>query len=226
MALLRGLLSCNLVQDSFRVEGGLGMIVDHEEYREELIWACLTSFAAHGFDACSMEKLADGAGVSERTLEKYFSDKRTLFDAVLDTAAEADLEALERVTGRVVGVRSMLLELGEFLDRNEGYLEWQQRLWREAVRLDDSSRAKLQVLQGRFVEIFGRIFQGTGKGAEFEAMLVGLFMPLLDGLILQACYRPGQPNFVEGLGRFADLVEIAEAPALAPVPTLAVLDVA
>jgi AcrR family transcriptional regulator len=203
------------------MEGREGMIVDREEYREELIWACLTSFAAHGYEACNMAMLAQGAGVSERTLEDYFSDKRSLFDAVLDSAANADLEALERVVGRVEGPRAKLLELGEFLDRNEGYLEWQQKLWREAARLDGSTRARLERLQGRFYEIFSGFFQGTFQDPEFEASLVGLLMPLIDGLILQGAYRPGYPNFVEGLSRFADLVERLQTPS-----SLEVLDVA
>lgn len=46
--------------------------------RAEIIDAALELFATQGFDATSMEQVADGAGVSRRTIYRYFPTKDDL----------------------------------------------------------------------------------------------------------------------------------------------------
>ena len=61
---------------------------DREEKRQELIAAASRLFIEDGYEATSMAKLADAAGVSGNTIYWYFADKDDVFIAVLDAVME------------------------------------------------------------------------------------------------------------------------------------------
>jgi TetR/AcrR family transcriptional regulator of autoinduction and epiphytic fitness len=48
--------------------------------------ACIAEFRAHGFAGGRIERIAERAGVSKRTLYKHFSSKNAMFDAIAANA--------------------------------------------------------------------------------------------------------------------------------------------
>jgi len=69
--------------------------------RAEIVEAAMVLFTANGFDATSMDQIANAAGVSRRTIYRYFATKDDLvfesprqwlevFNTVLDTRSESE----------------------------------------------------------------------------------------------------------------------------------------
>ena len=68
---------------------------------ERALGSILETFWTRGFTACSMDELAEAAGVSKPTLYAAFGDKRTMY-----------LRAMERFTGEFEGAVEAALEPG------------------------------------------------------------------------------------------------------------------
>lgn len=75
-------------------------IVDHEQYRKQLLASCAALFAKHGYAGVSMKQVAQAAGVTTGTLYHYFADKEALFAALVQEMNDRDLE---RVTAQASG---------------------------------------------------------------------------------------------------------------------------
>ena len=63
--------------------------------RERALDAALVSFAARGYEATSLDDVADEVGVSKQAVLYYFKSKPALLDAVVDRSAAELAEALE-----------------------------------------------------------------------------------------------------------------------------------
>jgi AcrR family transcriptional regulator len=76
----------------------------------------LAVFAADGYSRASIDNIAKVAGVSTRTLYNRFTDKATLFEAVIvDSAqrvADAQVITVQRYLGRIVDIEADLIEFG------------------------------------------------------------------------------------------------------------------
>lgn len=68
-------------------------IVDHEQYRKELLDKCFDLFALKGYDSITMRQIAEGLGVSTGTLYHYFPSKQILFEQLVQEICEQDLSA-------------------------------------------------------------------------------------------------------------------------------------
>jgi AcrR family transcriptional regulator len=66
-----------------------------DERRRQLLARATELFATHGYDELSMAKIAREAGVSKPLLYHYFPNKRELFEAALNQAAEEHLARVQ-----------------------------------------------------------------------------------------------------------------------------------
>ena len=73
------------------------------ERRQQLVQVARDVFAEHGFDAATLEQIAEQAGISRPILYSHFGDKQGLFEAV----AEQEISRLKTV------VTQSLIEPGE-----------------------------------------------------------------------------------------------------------------
>ena len=67
------------------------------EKRRAIIEAARTMFLEHGFEAVSIDAVADGAGVSKMTVYSHFQDKRFLFAACVEANCSEMLAGLNRL---------------------------------------------------------------------------------------------------------------------------------
>lgn len=184
-------------------------VVDHEQYREELIWACYGVFADHGFARCTMKELAVAAGVTPGTLYHYFPDKLTLFQCVVRTIAETDLREWERIITRVDGLSARLGELGDYIDRNEVYFARQYRIWREvATYLDQAGdfSQELRELYARYLAVLGLVFEDAATANFRRERLVIFLASVVDGLTFHRQLDPTHPTFRELFETFAQML--------------------
>ena len=78
------------------------MKIDDETRAErkdrEIIQAATTTFVQKGYDGTSMEEIATRAAVSKQTIYKHFTDKETLFGAVVRSTAIRTNNVVDSVT--------------------------------------------------------------------------------------------------------------------------------
>ena len=67
-----------------------------EAKREEILCAASAVFREEGYDATSMDRIAERAGASKRTVYNHFGSKEALFEAVVNKLLEAGM-ASERI---------------------------------------------------------------------------------------------------------------------------------
>lgn len=86
--------------------------------RDRLLAAALASYAGRGYEATSLDAVADGVGVRKQTLLYYFPSKEALLSAVIDTgvaelsAALSDAAARAPRERRVRAVVDAAMRLG------------------------------------------------------------------------------------------------------------------
>ena len=67
--------------------------------RERILETALESFGTTGFDGTSLDALARRLGIRKQSILYYFPSKSALFDAVIDSAADAFIVELDGVVG-------------------------------------------------------------------------------------------------------------------------------
>jgi AcrR family transcriptional regulator len=81
--------------------GRRGPYAKSTERRKEIVGRAQEVFAEHGFNAASIRRIAERAGLSESGLLHHFDDKLELLEAVLE---ERDLEYLDVPVGSGLGI--------------------------------------------------------------------------------------------------------------------------
>lgn len=98
-------------------------IVDHDQYRKELLDKCFNLFAEKGYGAVTMRQIAQELGVSTGTLYHYFSSKEVLFEQLLDDVSEQEMVQVtaEIQKAKTIGDR---IEIGlQCLEQDRDYHE-------------------------------------------------------------------------------------------------------
>lgn len=82
-------------------------IVDHDEYRQEMLEKCLYLFTRKGYSDISMKQIAAEIGVSTGTLYHYFSSKESIIAGIIAWGGNKSVDEYLRKTLPVkdVGVR-------------------------------------------------------------------------------------------------------------------------
>lgn len=90
--------------------------------RERIIAALTELSYTRGFYNCTMDELAARAGMSKRTLYRYFSSKEEIIEAVLDNFMTEVAAGLGRIINERKNPTEMLAELVKHLSRTGGRL--------------------------------------------------------------------------------------------------------
>jgi len=97
-------------------------IVDHNEYRKDLLSRAFDLFAQKGFAAVTMREVAQGLGVSTGTLYHYFPSKEALFEQLMQEKADYYILMLTRELEGTKTLTEQVDALGRFLQKNEDCL--------------------------------------------------------------------------------------------------------
>ena len=73
--------------------------------RQQLLDVSLKLFAAHGFEATTMDDIAEAAGVTKPLLYQHFASKRALYVELCDGVARSLLEAIGKAVVAAEGPR-------------------------------------------------------------------------------------------------------------------------
>lgn len=151
-----------------------------EQRHEELVRQALRAFGARGYEATTLDAVAEAAGVRKQTLLYYFPTKDVLFDACVD----ALIEGLEKSLSKV------LMGNDEGLDRVESVIRTLFRLaehWPEFPPfMREAARRSPQVVQ-RIADAL-EPFRKAAIGFLERGMEVGEFRRQDPGLLLFTLY--------------------------------------
>jgi AcrR family transcriptional regulator len=114
-------------------------IVDHEQYRKELLNQCFDLFAENGYGSITMRQLAEGLKVSTGTLYHYFSSKQAIFEQMVWERLSHDIREFGKQLQPVMDLKEQVQLIFQHFKRNEDqgfkemalYLEYYQHQKRE-----------------------------------------------------------------------------------------------
>jgi len=76
--------------------------------REQLLDVALTLFASRGFNATTMDDIAEAAGVTKPLLYQHFDSKRALYLELVGSVADTLLEAIGKAVAQAEGPRQQV----------------------------------------------------------------------------------------------------------------------
>ena len=79
-----------------------------DKRRQQLLDVALSQFAARGFNATTMDDIADAAGVTKPLLYQHFASKRALYLELADSVAQSLLEAIGKAVAAAEGPRQQV----------------------------------------------------------------------------------------------------------------------
>jgi AcrR family transcriptional regulator len=88
----------------------VGKRMGRDDRRAQLVGAAAAAFLAAGFDATSMEAVAERAGVTRLIVYRHFDSKEALYRAVLDSVVDSLRSEFDPAAPS--GVAAMLLSVG------------------------------------------------------------------------------------------------------------------
>ncbi|MBD0389128.1 MAG: TetR/AcrR family transcriptional regulator [Nostoc sp. C3-bin3] len=170
-------------------------IVDHEQYRKELLDKCFDLFAQKGYGSITMRQIAEGLGVSTGTLYHYFSSKQALFEQLAQEICEQDLStALAELEGAQTLQESMEA-LGRYLVKNEDYFIKWTYIWIDFCQHKDSE----EMLKNSIFKRTNQRYQEAISdllGIQ-DSVLASFVLSFVDGLILEKLWGNETIDFIE-----------------------------
>jgi AcrR family transcriptional regulator len=158
-------------------------IVDHDQYRKELLSKCFDLFAEKGYGSITMRQIAEGLRVSTGTLYHYFPSKQALFEQLMEEICQQDVSmAMAELSGTQT-LQERLEIIGKFLVKKEDYLiKWTYLL------VDFCQHQNAQGMQnvGAFNRINERYKQAIYDVLGIQDPVLAAFIYLfMDGLIFE-----------------------------------------
>lgn len=163
-------------------------IVDHDQYRKELLSKSFDLFAEKGYATVTMRQIAQALEVSTGTLYHYFPSKEELFEQLMDELTQRDISHVALVTQDFSSQAEKITAVFQFLEANHDYL------FKQALLLADFYQQQSnQPEQRTLIEIFHRSFAQLEQAAKsilgIDDPALGQFLSIFfDGLIWQRIY--------------------------------------
>jgi AcrR family transcriptional regulator len=94
-------------------------IVDHDQYRKELLANSFDLLAEKGYAAVTMREIAKALGVSTGTLYHYFPNKEALFEQLLDELTQQDIRHFTEATQGATTQAEKIAIAFQFMEQNQ-----------------------------------------------------------------------------------------------------------
>ena len=83
-------------------------LVDHDEYRKELLGKCFSIFSRKGFSGVTMREIAAEIGVSTGTLYHYFPTKESIMEHMFSYVQETNVNEFISITEKFESISEKL----------------------------------------------------------------------------------------------------------------------
>lgn len=178
-------------------------IVDHDQYRKELLMKSFDLFAQKGYGSITMRQVAQGLGVSTGTLYHYFPSKEALFLQLVEEQTQQDILNFLTEAGNPVTVAERVETLFNFLGKNEDYFAKQTLLSIEFYQQDRIGFLQNQILKQadeQTLQAIANYMQITDKA------LIDFVMNLIYGLLLRRIFGDETVSFQEQSALFSKML--------------------
>jgi AcrR family transcriptional regulator len=168
-------------------------IIDHDQYRKELLNQCFDLFAEKGYAAITMRQIAQGLKVSTGTLYHYFPSKEVLFEQMVREMTLQDIRnAVVEIPQNEAPI-DRIVTIFKFIQKHEDYFIKQNLLMVEFYqqqKRDGGDRLTLfsQIWKEHEQEISDLV-------AIKDKNLLELLGSFIDGLLLHRMFGPEEVSF-------------------------------
>lgn len=178
-------------------------IVDHEQYRKELLGKCFDLFAQKGYGSITMREIAQSLGVSTGTLYHYFPSKESLFEHLVEEICEQDLSAALGELGGRKTIPEAMEALGRYLAKNEDYFIKWTYIWVDFCQHQDSKEQSNNV----YMRANQRYQQAACDFLGIRDRVLATFvLSFIDGLLLGKLQGNETINFPEQCALLAKML--------------------
>ncbi|MBD2440415.1 TetR/AcrR family transcriptional regulator [Nostoc sp. FACHB-110] len=169
-------------------------IVDHDQYRKELLSKCFDLFAQKGYGSVTMRQIAQEMRVSTGTLYHYFPSKEALFEQLVEEISQQDVSAALAELEGAETLQEAMLALGKYLVKNEDYFIKWTFVWVDFCQHQDADIKNNNV----FKRANKRYQQAACEflGIQDE-VLASFVLSFVNGLILEKLWGDESIDFVE-----------------------------
>lgn len=158
-------------------------IVDHDQYRNELLESCFDLFSSRGYANVTMREIAKSTGISTGSLYHYFSGKQTILQKMIEKIALEEINHILDIVYKTNDVEIRVTTFLNYFKEREEYFKKLLLLVNDFNRYCDSKENRT-FLNNYAKTITNHVAEGVGTGRNFGilvfAYLSGLgFMRLI-----------------------------------------------
>lgn len=170
-------------------------IIDHHQYRKELLMKSFDLFAQKGYSSITMRQLAQELGVSTGTLYHYFPSKEALFWQLVEEQTQQEILEFLTEAGDIKSLPERIEALINFVAKNEDYFLKQMSLWVDFCQQQDSNEISNHEVLKRSSE---QTKQTIADYLQIPDQAIADFIcTFLDGLILRRLFEREIVSFQE-----------------------------
>ena len=159
-----------------------------EESRAAILQAAVREFAEHDLAGARTDAIARAARVNKALLYYYFTDKETLYGAVLDHVfANMKARVFQVLESDLTPREKILAYVGAYFDYIAGNPLYPRLVQREMMRAGHRSRHLQHIVKDYFHPISARLSQVLAEGVaagEFRSVNPGQFIPSMIAIIV------------------------------------------
>jgi AcrR family transcriptional regulator len=169
--------------------------------REQLIGVARELFADQGFEATSMEEIAERAKVSKPVVYEHFKSKEGIYAVIIDREVRSLVDRIKGALSPGHPRRTIVRAVDTFLE----YIESEQAGFRILVRdaPDGSGRGSLPSVLDEIAQAVEELLAGELKDRGFSPKMAPVLSRCLVGMIAM----PGQWWLEEGKPRRRDVAD-------------------
>ncbi|MBE9051504.1 TetR/AcrR family transcriptional regulator [Nostocales cyanobacterium LEGE 11386] len=170
-------------------------IVDHDQYRKELLSKSFDLFAQKGYGSVTMRQIAQGLNVSTGTLYHYFPSKQALFEQLVEEISQQDVSAALAEMAGAKTLQESMAALGRYLVKNEDYFIKWTYVWVDFCQHQDSQEIRNNVV---FKRANKRYQQAVCDFLGIQDIVLAVFvLSFINGLILEKLWGDETIDFPE-----------------------------
>lgn len=158
--------------------------------RELIVAAALEEFAEHGYDAASMGRVGEAAGISRTVLYDHFPSKQAMFNAVVEDKGGALLDHLRR---EISGDRPIAERMRATIEAFVAFAEAEPAAWQllhpAHAPADDEVRADLRRHRRESNRLIAGLLApdvraaGLDPGTRYAEAIFAAQQAALDGIV-------------------------------------------
>jgi len=180
-------------------------IVDHDQYRKELLEKCFHLFSHKGYSRVTMREIAEEIGVSTGTLYHYFPTKESILEHMFSFVQETNVGEYLRRVDDIYPPQDRLDIIADFWKENEAYY---QNVLLLALDLFRQKGAGEETCEKVFSEFSDYYTQAMSSRLEVsDPFARSLFIYLL-GLVFHTLLTPRHMSYEQQIHALRDTLKL------------------